>query len=54
VGHGVAAGLSIAKSADAANAGATQQSPAQREQSARRCFRASIRGKGLLGMAGPG
>ena len=33
--HGVPAGLSTAKSADRANAGATQHSPTQREQSAR-------------------
>jgi hypothetical protein len=35
-GHGCPAGLSIAKSAEAANAGATQHSPKQRAQSARR------------------
>ena len=39
-GQGRPAGLSIAKSADRANAGATQHSPAHREQSARRCARA--------------
>ena len=33
--HGVPAGLSMAKSADRANAGATQHSPTHREQSAR-------------------
>jgi hypothetical protein len=34
LGQAVPAGLSMAKSDDLANAGATQQSPAQREQSA--------------------
>jgi hypothetical protein len=35
-GHGCSAGLSIAKSAEAENTGATQHSPKQRSQSARR------------------
>ena len=35
-GHGRPAGLSIAKSAEAVNAGATQHSAKQRAQSARR------------------
>jgi hypothetical protein len=38
-GHACPAGLSIAKSAEAANAGATQHSPKQRAQSARRTRR---------------
>jgi len=47
-GHGVPAGLSIAKSAVAAKAGPTQQSAAQREQSARRCDRSSSSGRSIM------
>jgi hypothetical protein len=45
--------LSIAKSADAANAGATQHNPAQREQSADSPSRAGTIGSGREVMTGP-